>query len=168
MSAAFALDDYHKPLPSPGRAEKFDKLPPPPPDAVDSVYLPPLPPKITHDSDLDPPGSAGLLPPIPTLPSLGSLDHSAFLFAANPACVRVELFITSTIALNVPLTPTSPNSSAPPSPSAIEKSKKSNPLIDLIETEKLYVDQLTGIIRVRSPSNKNHHHIQSFYNYQNI
>lgn len=30
--------------------------------------------------------------------------------------------------------------------------KRTNPLVDLIETEKLYVDQLTGVIRVRNPS----------------
>ena len=28
------------------------------------------------------------------------------------------------------------------------RAKRSNPLVDLIETEKLYVDQLTGVIRV--------------------
>lgn len=152
MSAAFTFDD-HKPLPSPGRSDRFDKLPPPPPsDAADDAYIPPLPPKIVHDLDVDPSGSLGLLPPIPTLPSLGSLDHSAFLFAASPAFIRVEHEVTSSIALNVPLTPTTPtsptSSSGPSSPSVDGKSKKSNPLIDLIETEKLYVDQLTGIIRV--------------------
>lgn len=56
------------------------------------------------------------------------------------------------VALNSSLTPTTPTSpnvtSAPPSPSTEGKPKKSNPLIDLIETEKVYVDQLTGIIRV--------------------
>lgn len=154
MNAAFSFDDI-KPLPSPGRPDRFDKLPPTPPsDGGEDVYSPPLPPKIVHDSDYGSSESSGLLPPIPTLPSLGSLDHSALLFAANPAYVRVEHYVTSTIALNVPLTPstpTSPTSSGPSSPSGDGKSKKSNPLIDLIETEKLYVEQLTGIIRVRSP-----------------
>jgi hypothetical protein len=66
-------------------------------------------------------------------------------------------------ALNVPLTPTTPTtptspfvSSAPPSPAADGKSKKSNPLIDLVETEKLYVEQLTGIIRVRADNSINY------------
>lgn len=37
-----------------------------------------------------------------------------------------------------------------PSPSGDDKGKKkSNPLTDLVETEKVYVDLLTGIIRVR-------------------
>ena len=40
--------------------------------------------------------------------------------------------------------------SALPSPSGDDKGKKkSNPLTDLVETEKVYVDLLTGIIRVR-------------------
>lgn len=44
----------------------------------------------------------------------------------------------------------SPASPTSPVASNESKPKKSNPLIDLIETEKLYVDQLTGIIRVGS------------------
>lgn len=68
--------------------------------------------------------------------------------------IVVELNHILRVALNVPLTPTTPTSptsfSALPSPSADGKSKKSNPLIDLVETERLYVDQLTGIIRVRA------------------
>lgn len=39
-----------------------------------------------------------------------------------------------------PQTPSTPTST---------KAKKANPLIDLIDTEKTYVDNLTGIIRVR-------------------
>lgn len=53
---------------------------------------------------------------------------------------------------SAPLTPVTPMpGEMPPSPSAqsADKAKKSNPLTDLIETEKLYVEQLTGIIRVR-------------------
>jgi hypothetical protein len=42
-------------------------------------------------------------------------------------------------------TPNSPASPASPDPRA----KRTNPLVDLIDTEKLYVEQLTGIIRVR-------------------
>lgn len=41
------------------------------------------------------------------------------------------------------------HSSVPPSPSADGRPKKVNPLTDLIDTEKIYVDTLTGIIRVR-------------------
>ena len=36
----------------------------------------------------------------------------------------------------------------PPSP-GVDPKKKTNPLTDLIETEKEYVDRLAGIIRVR-------------------
>lgn len=59
--------------------------------------------------------------------------------------------LTSRQALgSAPLTPNSAVSpSVPPSPSADGRPKKSNPLLDLIDTEKLYVDLLTGIIRVR-------------------
>lgn len=82
MSAAFVSEDIQKPLPSPSRVEKFDKLPPPPPSHSQDVdFVPPLPPpKIVHDSNIDPPEPVGFLPPIPTLPSLGNLDHSTYIF----------------------------------------------------------------------------------------
>ena len=44
-----------------------------------------------------------------------------------------------------PGTPTSPASSD-------MRAKRTNPLVDLIDTEKLYVEQLTGVIRVGYPS----------------
>lgn len=47
-------------------------------------------------------------------------------------------------ASSLPSTPITPNT-----PSGDAKPKKSNPLSDLIDTEKHYVDQLAGIIRVR-------------------
>jgi hypothetical protein len=52
------------------------------------------------------------------------------------------------------LTPPSPNTAVegfnPPSPSLIAKqSKKSNPLTDLVDSEREYIDILAGIIRVR-------------------
>jgi hypothetical protein len=162
MSAAFTLQDL-KSLPPPGRVEKFDKLPlPPPPDSRESDFSAPLPPpKIVHDSDIDTSGTASLLPPIPTLPSLGNLDHSMFNYYFICLLSRGISYHIH-IALNVPLTPTTPTTptspsvlSAPPSPSADGKSKKSNPLIDLVETEKLYVEQLTGIIRVRADNYTN-------------
>ncbi|KAF9229387.1 hypothetical protein BS17DRAFT_689291 [Gyrodon lividus] len=49
-----------------------------------------------------------------------------------------------------PITPASPRGPPAPAmsiPSAVEKTKKSSPLTDLIESEKSYVDILTGIIR---------------------
>jgi hypothetical protein len=43
-------------------------------------------------------------------------------------------------------------SASPASPSSPDsRTKRANPLVDLIDTEKLYVDQLTGVIRVRFP-----------------
>jgi ABC-type nitrate/sulfonate/bicarbonate transport system ATPase subunit len=42
----------------------------------------------------------------------------------------------------------SPRTASSPS-SSDGRAKRSNPLVDLIETEKIYVDQLSGIIRVR-------------------
>lgn len=60
----------------------------------------------------------------------------------------------SSVAASVPVPP-SPATSSPPVSAAprpiITQPKKANPLVDLIETEKGYVDLLTGIIRV-SPS----------------
>ena len=49
-----------------------------------------------------------------------------------------------------PLTP-APGTLPPPpaSPASEGKPKKANPLTDLIDTEKVYVESLTGIIRVR-------------------
>ena len=45
--------------------------------------------------------------------------------------------------INGPLTPTSPTG-----PSILDKPKRANPLTDLVDSEKTFVDQLTGIIRV--------------------
>ena len=72
MTAPF-IDD-HKPLPM---VEKFEKLPPPPPQAdyQEPDYAPPPPPpKIVSDSNG---GPHNLLPPIPTMASIGDLDDSA-------------------------------------------------------------------------------------------
>ncbi len=45
-----------------------------------------------------------------------------------------------------------PPSSIPSSPASTDsRTKRPNPLVDLIDTEKLYVDQLTGVIRVGCP-----------------
>jgi hypothetical protein len=54
------------------------------------------------------------------------------------------------LGLDIPLSPVSPSSLS----SAVDKTRKYSPLTDLIESEKAYVQLLTGIIRVRlsSPS----------------
>ncbi|KAF7339399.1 hypothetical protein MSAN_02153800 [Mycena sanguinolenta] len=53
-------------------------------------------------------------------------------------------FLGSNIS-ELPMTPATPMS--PISPESEAKQKRANPLTDLIDTEKSYVDQLTGIIR---------------------
>ncbi|KZT30490.1 hypothetical protein NEOLEDRAFT_1173909 [Neolentinus lepideus HHB14362 ss-1] len=123
--------DAFKPLPSPARDEK---LPPVPPEITD-LPLPSPPPKILQNNgDLDPAefqGRQGLRPPPIATPAYGDTS-------LGPGSSQL------------PLTPVSPSgsvSSAPSSPGGEGKSKKANPLVDLIETEKLYVDQLTGVIR---------------------
>ena len=52
------------------------------------------------------------------------------------------------IGLGIPPAP----SADPTTPGTDKKSKKVNPLEDLINTEKIYVENLTGIIRVRTDS----------------
>ncbi|KAG7450419.1 uncharacterized protein BT62DRAFT_927719 [Guyanagaster necrorhizus] len=91
--------------------------------------LPPLPPPAHSNS--------AFVPPPPNLPldsPAGSLYHSQnHTFSAEPGP-------------STPSTPTSPTT--PVSPSYPEsKPKRSNPLTDLVDTEKNYVEQLTGIIR---------------------
>ena len=49
------------------------------------------------------------------------------------------------LGLDIPLSPVSPS----PLSSAVEKTRKYSPLTDLIESEKTYVELLTGVIRVR-------------------
>ncbi|KAH9486848.1 hypothetical protein JR316_0000913 [Psilocybe cubensis] len=93
------------------------KLPPPPPADIDEPLAPPPPAKQDTLPSLPPIQAPQAL----TLPPLGSLGAG----------------------LNAPLTPTTPTS-----PSATDgKSKRANPLTDLVDTEKAFVDQLTGIIR---------------------
>ena len=52
---------------------------------------------------------------------------------------------------SAPASPATSSAAGVPRP-IITQPKKANPLVDLIETEKGYVDLLTGIIRVRPPS----------------
>lgn len=76
------------------------------------------PPRLAADSTLLP-------PPLP--PSSGSSPDAAIRLPSTPT---------------IPITPLSPSFSSPD-----VKPKKANPLNDLIDTEKTYVDQLTGVIR---------------------
>ncbi|KAI0756608.1 hypothetical protein C8Q80DRAFT_1264647 [Daedaleopsis nitida] len=117
-----------KPLPPPA---KDDKLPSLPPLDFEDLSTPPPPPKIVHDM------ADELPPPPPHKPS--------------PIDIKASLGATDMSLGFAPLTPVSPNAGAlPPSPSspaADGKAKKSNPLTDLIDSEKVYVESLTGIIR---------------------
>ncbi|KAI8981272.1 hypothetical protein BD414DRAFT_492160 [Trametes punicea] len=117
-----------KPLPPPAKDEKLPSLPP---LDFQAPSGPPPPPKIVHD----------LAPEAPQPPHkpLAPIDVKASLGASDLSLGSAPL---------TPLTP-APGSlpSVPPSPSSDGKSKKSNPLTDLIDTEKIYVELLTGIIR---------------------
>ncbi|KAF8898645.1 hypothetical protein BD779DRAFT_26630 [Infundibulicybe gibba] len=104
-------------------ASRDDKLPLPPPDS--SFVSPPPPPPKHYGSEQDAHGFLNSrLPEIETMSSLSS--QTGFATPLTP---------------NTPISPTNlshPNEGKP---------KKSNPLSDLIDTEKQYVEQLTGIIR---------------------
>ena len=114
-------DDLPPPLPPPKIVEEKSRLPPVPLDTTDLM-----------PSSLNP---NGLYPP--TL--------SFVFYSVSP------LSPSSTPELTTPVTPTSTGGSRsqPPSPQPEARSKKTNPLTELVETEKIYVDQLAGIIRVR-------------------
>ncbi|KAL4071018.1 hypothetical protein J3A83DRAFT_4373191 [Scleroderma citrinum] len=103
-----------------------DQLPAPLPRDSQLPSAPPPPPKETGNLPVSSMQGPALLPPIPAMSSL---------------------------ALDIPSSPVTPLSppvlSDPdePTPSPVEKSKKPSPLADLIESEKLYVEFLTGVIR---------------------
>lgn len=97
------------------------KLPPLPPDSLVSPPPPPPPKNVGLVLDTHP-DDGPQLPPIPSLASLG------FDLPKSPEPAASSMSLPS---------PTSP----------IEKTKKSSPLTDLIESEKIYVEYLTGIIR---------------------
>lgn len=117
MSSSIGIG--HRPL---GRDAKLPPLPP------DSLIISPRPPPkdigLVIDTHLNDDGPQ--LPPIPSLASLGFDSPKSPAMAVGPA----------TSSMSSP-SPTSP----------IEKPKKSSPLTDLIESEKIYVEYLTGIIR---------------------
>ncbi|KAI0307719.1 hypothetical protein B0F90DRAFT_1664754 [Multifurca ochricompacta] len=108
--------------------------PPPPPPSREDPTVPPFtsstpkpPPKFTPAQEL--PSHSNGFRPLPI--DVAASNTNEFLGQGiNPL-------------LSTPSTPSSPSS--PSSPDT--RAKRSNPLVDLIETEKLYVDQLTGIIR---------------------
>lgn len=96
----------------------------------------PLPPQDAHRS-----------PQLTDLPSFSSREPGILLEPAHPRPPH-SLFLYRPAQI-LPLTPTTPLTPLHPSFSPPDqKPKKSNPLNDLIDTEKTYVDLLTGIIRV--------------------
>lgn len=123
-------------------------------------------PPVSVDDDLPPPPPSPLRPtggpppdPPPKNTSGGQVPLSSAVkddqFLPRPPNIR-EVFSSS--SLTPPESPSfSSGSSAihgPPSPNSLSetasRSKKVNPFVDLLETEKIYVDTLSGIIRVRA------------------
>ncbi|KAF5377436.1 hypothetical protein D9615_005323 [Tricholomella constricta] len=101
----------------------------------------PLPPPAQDHSLPSPPHNSSFNPPPPPPKSLDDHPHP-------PHLANLPSFNSFESGLALPLTPTTPVTPSSPSiPSPDAKPRKSNPLNDLIETEKTYVDQLTGIIR---------------------
>jgi len=124
MNGNVTLGSSAKPLPPPARDEK---LPPPPPPDLDAFRDAPPAPPVKIDR-------------APSSNMIRDGDQSFRNPAADPS------LHTSASGLDPPPTP-GRSPSAPSSPSADGKTKKSNPLTDLIETERSYVDLLAGIIR---------------------
>jgi hypothetical protein len=115
------------------------------PRPVEDELLPPLPPpKLMQEDGEVPVKSRPQLSNIALLPPQAGPSFLFFLSFIS--------LIPSCLDFKSPHTPTSPNSSippsVPPSPAPDGKLRRSNPLTDLIDTEKAYVDQLAGVIRV--------------------
>jgi hypothetical protein len=137
---ALQVHQSNKALPPPLK----DSLPPTPPQDHPLSFSPPphLPPKSYEPSSF----SNGLRPP-PAPIHVPSPDD----FLGQGKALRSF----STAAPHHACFPLDPNagSGTPTSPASSDiRAKRTNPLVDLIDTEKLYVDQLTGIIRVGYPS----------------
>ncbi|KAF8273925.1 hypothetical protein EI94DRAFT_1715226 [Lactarius quietus] len=101
-----------------------------------------LPPTPTHQDDLSNP-SFNSLPPHPPPPppkSLSPPQHDTPPHPNDLLPLPVDNTPSGQDLNSQPGTPTSP-----PSPDA--RGKRPNLLVDLIETEKLYVDQMAGVIR---------------------
>ncbi|TDL28493.1 hypothetical protein BD410DRAFT_781007 [Rickenella mellea] len=107
---------------------KEEKLPPPPPPHQSFVAPPALPPKFPDGSDALPTSSAKVETSQSNLTRTGDLSVSS-----SPAPNSLDL--------------PAPSPTTPSSPSLDGRNKKPNPLVDLIETEKVYVDRLSGVIR---------------------
>lgn len=131
-----------KALPSPVK----DSLPPiPPQDHPHPFSSPPhLPPKSNPHYEPSSLSNGLRPPPAPIdIPSpddfLGQGDALRPFSTADSSSLFALLPPDLNAGSGIPTSPASPDIRA----------KRTNPLVDLIDTEKLYVDQLTGIIRVR-------------------
>ncbi|KAJ7597131.1 hypothetical protein C8J56DRAFT_1041358 [Mycena floridula] len=86
--------------------------------------------------------------PLPPPPELGNHDTETSAFKRPPQLENIPSFGSLDAGLGLPVTPTTPATPTTPlSANSDGKPRKLNPLNDLIDTEKSYVDQLTGIIR---------------------
>jgi hypothetical protein len=138
---ALQVHQSNKALPPPLK----DSLPPTPPqDRSLSLSPPPhIPPKSQYDSS----SLSNSLRPPPAPIHVPSPDD--FLAQSDP------LPSFSTALSHPPCFPLglNPGSGTPTSPASSDiRAKRTNPLVDLIDTEKRYVEQLTGVIRVGYPS----------------
>jgi hypothetical protein len=137
-----------KALPPPAK----DILPPTPPQDQPHSFSsapPQLPSKFNphYESSPHPNGLRPLPAPIDIAPPGELLGQGDLLSSFSPPG-----FSSCPLPLDLnphsgSVTPSSPASPASPDPRA----RRTNPLVDLIDTEKLYVEQLTGVIRVGFP-----------------
>ncbi|KAI0094766.1 hypothetical protein BDY19DRAFT_914501 [Irpex rosettiformis] len=103
--------------------------------------LPPLPPSDHFDNTPPPPPSKG---------PAGNDHQSAQHAYHRPPPIDTSATLSPHAGIQIaPITPISPIGLGPSPAPAVDgqPKKKTNPLTDLVETEKLYVDLLTGIIR---------------------
>jgi len=143
MTTAFQVRQSDKALPPPVK----DSLPPvPPQDPPHPFSSPPhLPPKPNPHYDPSPLSNGLRPPPAPIdIPSPDQFLSQGDALRSFPTADSSFCSLPSDLHAGSG-TPTSPASSD-------MRAKRTNPLVDLIDTEKLYVEQLTGIIRVSFPS----------------
>lgn len=100
-------------------------------------------------------GPASLLPPIPQSLPLPVVPVVHEPPEPGPSKFNQESTTADVNSLHIsppPFSPTSSGNVSPTTPRSLERdqkpAKRPNPLIDLIDTEKTYVDLLSGIIRV--------------------
>ena len=130
-----------------------------------SLHLPKALPLVVKNDDLPPAPSSPLRPmpgPPPMPPPKSATEAQIQAQSMLPTVGEqlsdhsprtTEVLSPSDVATSAPDSPSSqPAASGPPSPGAqptnMPRSKKANPFVDLLETEKIYVDTLSGIIRV--------------------